>query len=131
MVLQKQRRYNQRNGYSLVSKIFMLRTEARPIMHSEEKNRVNWGRKLSLEGKKKIFSFSFNSFKSRGKNMNASTVCEDSFSLMVIWKSCKEDRRGMVSCLRRSDIWVSTSYFGAHNWIVSGLEMRWDNNESW
>lgn len=41
MVLQKQRRYDQRNGYSLVSKIFMLRTEARPIMYSEEENRVN------------------------------------------------------------------------------------------
>lgn len=32
---------DQRNGYRLVSKIFMRRTEARPITYSEEKNRVN------------------------------------------------------------------------------------------
>lgn len=51
---------DQRNGYSLVSKIFMLRTEVRPIMYSEQKNRV---RKLSLGEKNKS-----NSFKSRGKN---------------------------------------------------------------
>lgn len=67
------------NGYSLVSVIFMPRTEARPIMYSEEKNSVDWGRKFSLEGNNKS-----NSFESSGKNMSTSTVHEDSFSLMVM-----------------------------------------------